>query len=403
LPGLGRGGGASSGQIVVVDLDTGNEKILVSGGSHARYAPSGHIVYGFSGTLRAVGFDVNTLTIRGNPVPVMDRVVTKASGAANFALSSTGSLVYEAGDTTGTTERSLVWVDREGHEEMLSAEKRSFVYPRISPDGSRVALDIRDNENDIWVWDFARRTLQRLTFDPGLNRGVVWTPDGQRIIFSGEGQDGESLFWQSADGSGKPERLTTPEARRPQVPYSITRDGLQLVFGQPGQPPFDLFALQLVGERKVTTLMNASYSEHNGEVSPDGRWLAYQSDESGDNEIYVRRFPTLDSRAQVSSGGGTRPMWARNGRELFYMRPDGTMVVVPAEGGDGPSFLTGPPKALFKGQYYSVQAGRTYDVALDGKRFLMIKENASSAASPVKLLVALNWTEELKRLVPTTR
>ena len=200
----------SNGQIAVVDLDSGTTKTLIAGGSHARYASSGHIVYGFSGTLRAVAFDINTLTVRGNPIPVVERVVTKLSGAANFALSANGSLVYEAGDVVASAERNLVWVDRQGREEAVpGAEKRAYVYPRISPDGSRVALDIRDKASDIWVWHFARRTLQPLTFDPGLNRGVVWTPNGQRLIFSAESDGVESLFWQEADGSGKPERLTT--------------------------------------------------------------------------------------------------------------------------------------------------------------------------------------------------
>jgi Tol biopolymer transport system component len=393
----------SNGQIAVVDLDSGTTRTLIAGGSHARYASSGHIVYGFSGTLRAVAFDIDTLTVRGTPVPVVERVVTKLSGAANFALSANGSLVYEAGDVVANAERNLVWVDRQGREEAVpGAERRAYVYPRISPDGSRVALDIRDKRSDIWVWHFARRTLQPLTFDPGLNRGVVWTPNSQRLIFSGESEGVESLFWQEADGSGTPDRLTTTTAGQSQVPYSITPDGSQLLYGQPGSPPFDLHTLQLDGERKQTPLLNAAHNEHNAEVSPNGRWLAYQSDESGANEVYVRRFPSLDSRSQVSSGGGTRPAWARNGRELFFLKTDGTMVSVPVESSDGASLVTGAPTPLFTGEYYFVQAGRTYDVSPDGKRFLMIKSAPSGTPSAaLQLVVVLNWVEELKRLVPS--
>jgi serine/threonine-protein kinase len=396
-PGLLRG---SSAQVAVVDLNSGVEKTLINGGSQARYAASGHIVYGFSGTLRGVAFDLKTLTVRGNPAPVMDHVITKPSGAANFALAANGTLVYGVGDVPATAERSLVWVDRDGREEALGAEKRPYVYPRISPDGSRVALDIRDTENDIWVWDVARRTLQRLTFDPGANRGIVWTPDGQRLIFSSESEGRESLFWQRADGSGQPERLTTAEAGRPQVPASITSDGRQMLFSEPGQPPFDLFVLPLEGERKPRPLLNAAYSEHNGDVSPSGQWLAYQSDESGANEIYVRRFSTLDSRAQISSGGGTRPLWSRDGSELFYLKPDGTVVAVPIERSDGGSLVAGVGKPLFKGEYYALQAGRTYDVSRDGKRFLMIKDTGARSGVAPSLAVVLNWSEELKRLVP---
>ena len=391
----------SDGQLSMVDLESGAVKTLASGAGQARYASSGHLVYSYSGTLRAVRFDPNTLTAHGNAVPVIDRVVTKASGAANFALSANGSLVYEAGDFAARGERTLVWVDRNGVEEVLAAEKRAYVYPRISPDGTRLALDIRDAESDIWVWDFGRRNLQRLTFDPGLNRGAVWTPDSRRLVFSAEVDGVESLFWQAADGSGKPERLTTASPGRSQVPYSMAPDGSHLLFGEPGQPPFDLFSLQLVGDRTRATLLSAPYNEHNAELSPNGQWVAYQSDESGTNEIYVRRYPALDSRAQISGGGGLRPMWARNGRELFYTKPDGTLVVVPVERSDGGTFTAGTPKSLFQGMYYALQAGRSYDIAPDGKRFVMIKEAApSSTSAPVQLVVVQHWFEELKRQVP---
>jgi len=389
----------SDGQIAVLDLKSGAVKTLASGGGQARYASSGHLVYSFSGTLRAVRFDVNTLTAQGNPVPVIDRVITKASGAANFALSATGSLVYEVGDAV-RGERTLVWVDRNGVEEVFAPEKRAYVYPRISPDGSRLALDIRDAENDIWVWDFGRRNLQRLTFDTGLNRGAVWTHDSRRLVFSAEIEGVESLFWQAADGSGKPERLTTARPGRPQVPYSMAPDGSHLLFGEPGQPPFDLFSLQLGGDRTRATLLNAPYSEQNAEISPNGQWLAYQSDESGTNEIYVRRYPALDSRAQISSGGGTRPLWARNGRELFYLKLDGQLVVVPVEPSDGGSLVVGAAKPLFQGPYYGLTAGRSYDIAPDGKRFVMIKEATPTSSAPVQLVVVQNWFEELKRQVP---
>ena len=396
-PGLLRG---SNAQIVVRDLTTGTEKILISGGSHARYVPTGHLVYSVSGTLRAVVFDLDTLSVRGNPVLVVDRAVTKPSGAANFAVAANGSLVYESGEALASAERTLVWVDRAGREEALAIENRAYAYPRISPDESRVALDIRDQENDIWVWDFARRTMTRLTFDPLQNRGIVWTPDSQRLIFSTESEGRESLFWQRADGSGQPERLTTAQPGRPQIPYSISRDGRQLIFGEPGQPPFDLFALQLDGERKVTPVLNAASSEHNGELSPNGQWLAYQSDESGSPEIYVRRYPGLDSRAQISTSGGTRPLWSRDGRELFYIKADGTLVAVPVERSDASGLVVGVGKTLFKGQYFILQAGRSYDVSRDGQRFLMIKEVRLGQPSTTQLLVVLNWFDELKRLVP---
>ncbi len=391
----------TTAQIAVFNLESRVQKVLVPGVSHGRYTASGHLVFGFSGALRAVLFNLDTLEVRGNAVPVVERVVTKVSGAANFAMSSDGSLVYASGESVAASERGLVWVDRQGREEAIPAPKRLYAYPRISPDGTRVALDIRDQENDIWLWDIARQSMTRLTFNQGLNRGPEWTPDGKRLVFSAERDGPESLFWQAADGSGAPERLTKGQVGRPQVPYSVTPDGARILFGEPGQPPYDLYQLELGAERKATPLLNAAHDEHNAEVSPDGRWMAYQSNESGADEVYVRPFPNVgDGRSQISTGGGTRPAWARSGREIFYLKADGTLIGVPVEIGGG-SLAAGVPKSLFRGPYFTVLNGRTYDVAPDGRRFLMIKQDAPRAERrPTQLVVVQNFFEELKRLAP---
>jgi eukaryotic-like serine/threonine-protein kinase len=227
-------------------------------------------------------------------------------------------------------------------------------------------------------------------------------PDGNTLVFSAERDGTESLFSLAADGSGSAKRLTDAQPDRPQVPQSVVADGTRLVFSEPGAPPSDLYMLELGEERKVAPLLNASYSENNAEVSPNGRWLAYQSDESGSNEIYVRPFPNVAARrVQISTAGGTRPAWARNGREIFYIKQDGTMVAVPIQANAGNSFSARAPASLFQGPYFAVQAGRTYDVSPDGSRFLMIKNAASTTDAPLpQLWVVLNWQEELKRLVP---
>jgi serine/threonine-protein kinase len=227
-------------------------------------------------------------------------------------------------------------------------------------------------------------------------------PDGNTLVFSAERDGGESLFSQAADGSGSPKRLTDAQSGRAQIPQSVVPGGKQLVFSEPGGQPSDLYTVQLGDDRKIAPLLNGSYNESNAEVSPNGRWLAYQSDESGSSEIYVRPFPNVvDSRVKISTSGGTRPAWARSGRELFYIEPDGTMVAVPVEANAGNSFVPGAPVSLFKGPYFSVQAGRSYDVAPDGGRFLMIRSlTATTDSSPPQLRVVLNWVEELKRLVP---
>jgi serine/threonine-protein kinase len=392
---------AANAQLAVLDLASGTQKVVLSAASSGKYASSGHLVYGISGTLRAVPFDLDTLTVRGTAVPVIERVVTKINGSTNFALAADGSLVYETGDSAGAAERILAWVDRQGREEPLEVPKRAYTYPRISADGTRIALDIRDQENDIWLWDVVRRTMTRLTFDMGLNRGVVWMPDGKRLVFSAERDGPESLFSQAADGSGSPERLTTAQPGRPQVPYTVTPDGARVLFGEPGQPPYDLHQLELGTDRKVTPLLNATYNEQNADMSPDGRWVAYQSSESGADEIYIRPFPNVSAgRWQISTGGGTRPAWARNGREIFYLKSDGTLIAVPIESG-GERLVVGVGKALFQGPYFRGQTGRTYDVSSDGQRFLMIRNAATTMEQrPTQIVVVLNFFEELKRLAP---
>ena len=388
-------------RFAILDLESGAQKALISGVSQGRYVASGHLVFGFSGTLRAVPFDLDTLAVRGNAVPVVERVVTKGTGAANFAMSSDGLLVYASGESVGDSDRGLVWVDRQGREEASPAPRHLCEPPDIAGRHA-IAFDVRDQENDIWLWDFTRQSLTRRTFDQGLNLGPTWTPDGMKLVFSSSRAGPESLFWQAADGTGAAERLTTGKVGRPQIPYSVTPDGARMVFGEAQTAAVDPDQLELGAERKVTPLLNAAHNEHNGEASPDGRWLAYQSNESGTDEVYVRPFPNVgDGRWQIPTGGGTRPAWARSGREVFYLKADGTLVAVPVERGGG-SLAARVPKMLFRGPYFRVLDGRTYDVAADGRRFLMIKEDAPRAdRRPTQLVVVQNFFEELKRLVPT--
>jgi hypothetical protein len=385
-------------QIAVLDLKSGSYRVLIQGGSNPRYSASGHIVYGVEGTLRAVPFDLDTLEVHGTPVPVLGGVVTMSSGAASFSIAPNGTLAYLAGAATAQ-QRTLVWVDRQGHEEAIKAPPRAYAYARLSPDGTRVALDIRDQDNDIWIWDLARQTLARLTFDPGLNRGPVWTPDGKRLAFSAQREGSENIYWQAADGSGTPEALTNiPNARI--GPDAISPDGTQLLFVQTSTPR-DISRVALEGERKPEPLLATSFSEQNADISPDGRWLAYDSDESGRLEVYVRPFPNVNAgRWQISTGGGTRPLWNPNGRELLYYIAPGTMMSVPIE--PGATFKAGTPQVIFTGQYATPQTGRQYSVSPDGRRFLMIKDAAGDAeAPPPQINVVLNWFEELKQQAPT--
>ena len=403
-------GGLDAAQIAVRDLRTGTQQILIRGGSDAHYVASGHLVYTAAGTLRAIPFDLNRLETRGTAVPVVPRLVTTPAGAGDFAVATDGTLVYvdTPGGSTGTA-RTLVWVDRMGKEEAIVAPPRGYLHPRLSPDGTRVALYIGDQENDLWSWDLRRATLTRLTFEPGDDAFPMWTPDGRRIIFASAraGSSGRLLnvWWQAADGTGAAERLTT--SSNAQLPTGIAPDGMQVVFSEGAATTgSDLLRLALDGSHRVTPLLQTKFEERNGIVSPDGRWLAYESNSSGRFEIYVRPFPNAGGgQWQVSTGGGTTPLWARNGKELFYVGPDGALLRVLVEASSA-TWNAGTPAKLLEGRYFTAGGGetlgRTYDASPDGQRFLMIKApGADATAAPPSIIVVQHWDEELKRLVPT--
>jgi Tol biopolymer transport system component len=302
--------------------------------------------------------------------------------------------------------RTLVWVDRAGHEEPIPVPARPYTYVRLSPDETRIALDTRDAQNDIWIWDLVRKNLYNLTRDPGVNRMPIWTPDSKRVAFTAERDGVESVYSQAADGSGSMSRLST--GTQFQGPQSFSPDGKQLIFSTPIAPPHDLGVMTLGKTPNVVMLLHTKANETNAEISPDGRWLAYASDESGSQlEIYVRPFPNVDNaRKQVSTGGGTRPVWSRNRRELFYYVFPDTIMAVPVHlGEEGEDITMGIPQPVVKGPYaVAINAGRHYDVSANGQRFLLLKDaptmdGQKSAAPEIRLL--LNWQEELKQRVPT--
>jgi eukaryotic-like serine/threonine-protein kinase len=409
----------NQGEIVVQSLKSGERKVLTRGGD-ARYVPTGHLVYALENTLVAVRFDLDSLQIVGGPVPILENLVrarlnpadfspstTGFFGPSNYGFSDNGTLVYLSGGSQLGQRRTLVWVDRHGREEPLKTPARAYTYVRLSPDGSRVAVDIRDQQNDIWIWDLTRETLARFTVDSGLNRGPVWTPDGKRIAFSAERDGAENIYWQAADGSGAPEPLTSTRNISIQ-PTGFSPDGKVLLVGG-NAPPYGVSVAE-VGARDLDPLFEDSFQENNGVISPDGKWLAYQSDESGRFEIYVRPFPDINREKHlISNGGGTRPLWSRNGRELFYLsfsQPApllGAVMGVPVE--TGTTFRAGTAKTIVQGNYIAANAGRTYDVSPDGQRFLMIKLAPEAEADlnprPLQMNVVLNWLEELKQRVPT--
>jgi Tol biopolymer transport system component len=403
---------------VVQSLTTGERKEIIKGGSDARYLPTGHLVYALESTLLAVPFDVNTLSVTGGPVPVLEMVARAGgigTGAAHFSVSSRGTVVYIADlGAVVATNRTLAWVDRNGRETAINAPARAYRYPRLSPNGQRISVDTTDEQQDIWIWNLAGETLTRLTIDAKADSWGVWTPDGQRVMFystrAGSGGIGTgNLYWQASDGTGAAERLT--DSPNNQVPNAVSPNGTELVFGEgTAVGGSDLWLLPLQGERRAQPLVHTSFTERNADISPDGRWLAYESNESGQLEVYVRPFPNVnDRRSKVSTGGGIVPLWARNGREIFFMTPRGESLMAAAilESPGSGAFRTSTPIKLFDTRGYlapdggsSRPAGRTYDVSADG-RFLMIKNVPvrEGTPAPQSLTVVQNWVEELKRRV----
>jgi Tol biopolymer transport system component len=393
-------------QIVVQLLDTGERRVVVNGGSDGRYLPTGHIAYSRDGVALALTFDVQAMSATGGPTPILENVRDTSAtgavgpaigaGAAQFTTSLTGLLAYVPGEVAAV--RKLVWVDREGREEPVAdAPTRAYVYPAISPDGARVALDIRDQERDIWVWDFARTTLGRVTADPGADITPRWTPDGRRIVFSSDRSGQLNLFWQTADGTGTAEQLSM--SSNIEWPLAVSPDGTRLLYSaQEPRGEYDLAVLLVPDGRRVQPLTDTdSFDERNGTVSPDGVWIAYESNESGRFEIYVSPFPDVkSSRHLISTDGGTRPTWARSGGELFYVSARGALMAVPVR--ITSTLVTGKPVPLFEMSYFRGLAGRTYDVSSDGQRFLMIKD--ADVDTSAQIIIVENWLNELERLVP---
>jgi serine/threonine-protein kinase len=301
----------------------------------------------------------------------------------------------------------LVWVDRKGAEEPIPVPLRRYAYAQLSPDGTRAVLDSREEEQDIWVWNFARAALQRLTFAAERAAAPVWSRDGQRVAFARDAEQplaaeaGRAVYWRAADGSGVPELLVRPSTKGNPLPTGFSPDGKTLLYGAAG----DVWMIPIgSGPDAAVPLLSTPANERNAVVSPNGRWLAYESDESGEVEVHVRQFPDVKSgHWQVSTGGGTHPLWSRDGKELFYYAPatPSALMVVHIDADASRSLAFGRPERLFQTTYPGTLGGnQTYDVSLDGKRFLMIRR-ANRDETRAGLVVVQNWFGELKRHVAT--
>ena len=419
-------GGWDDTQVAVRSLVTREQKTLVEGGADARYVRSGHLVYARIGTLLAQPFDVSRLAVRGKPVGVVEGVMQDVnsrftignSGTAQFSVASNGTLAYLPGGVAPEGEYASVWVDRTGAEAEVGVPTRSVASrPRLSPDGRRVAFPALEG---IGMFDMARQSFQLLTSpawgSPALRsppefRFVAWHPDGEHVAFTGV--DGE-LYSMRADGSGVVERLSTSDgtssaAQPVRVPTSWSPDGRTLLFTQrlrSASANRDLWTLTR-GDASpaVRPFLVSTSDESSAEISPDGRYLAYASNQAGRSEIYVQPFPGSGGRELVSTDGGTQPLWSRNGRELFYRTPGPgsamRMMVVDVKLGE--AFTAGKPRVLWEAasaRYPAGTGGRTFDVTPDGQRFVMIQQRDSTLEPLTHIVLVQNWFDELSRLVP---
>ena len=393
--------------IVVYTISSGQRKTLLHGGYFARYVPSGHILYMHEGTLFLVPFDPRSLEVTGTPVPVHDGIsANPGDGSAQFSLSESGTMAYVAGHSQRQLA-SIEWMDRQGNFTPLRETPGDYYAPALSPDGKRLALAINDGKRiDIWVYELAHDTMTRLTF-AGNNLSPIWTPDGQRItcrlLQKGGGSD---LYCTRADGTGGTLQLTHTKARR--FLGSWHPDGRLLAFDQGTSVNSSIFTLAIGGSEKEgwtpgepQPLPGGSSSEDEASFSPDGRWLAYRSDESGDFEIYVRSYPGPGGKWQISTAGGAVPKWSNNSKELLYRTQENQIMVV-TYAASGDSFHADKPQLWSPGQFSDRLGAVNFDLSPDGKR-VVLRVPASENPPITKLTFVFNFFDELHRKAQSQR
>ena len=394
-------------EVAVYSTLTAQRKTLIHGASYARYVPTGHVIYMHEGTLFAVPFDVKRLEVTGQPVPVLEDVVTvPLHGGAQYSISHTGNLVYVAG-RSNILDLSVFWMDRQGKFTPLRETPAVYYDPVFSPDGKRLAFEIYDGKrSDIWVYEWERDVLVRLTSGGGGNYAPVWTPDGQRIIYFSK-EDGRFLiYWKRADGTGDAQRLA--ETNAPAASGSWRPDSKVLAFTQINPAaPLEIYTVSLEGDEKSGWKFGEPklFAKNSfwPVFSPDGRWLAYGSEESGSLEVYVQPFPGPGGKWQVSIGGGLHPRWSHNGKELFYRTHD-NQIMAATYTAAGDTFHSDKPRLWSPGQFTERYGNYNFDVHPDGQRAAVLKATEPAEAAPVnKVRFVFNFFDELRRKVPAQK
>jgi serine/threonine-protein kinase len=396
--------------IIVQDLTTGKRKSVHQGGYHARYLRSGHIVYAFKGTLFAFPFDLKRLEATGQPAPFQEKVATNTGLAgAQFSFDESGRFLYVPG-TDQSSGVQILWMNQEGKFKPLRAAYGDYLNPRFSPDGKRLAIQINTNgELDIWVYDWARDTMTRLTFDPGLDGYPQWTPDGKRISYVSEQKNKPGLYWRPADGTGEAQLLL--ESNHQITHHFWAPDGKLLAFTQraPDTGP-DLWLLPMEGDDRTgwkpgapKVFLRSPHAEFTPVISPDGRWVAYASNETGESHIYVRPLLGEGGKWQISNAGGIFPRWSKNGKELFFRSLQEQQILVARYRVVGESFQHDKPELWSPGQFTGRGGNWNFDLAPDGMQFAVLKiaENEQGTELRIdKFVLVMNVFEELRRIAP---
>jgi serine/threonine-protein kinase len=380
----------SESRVELYDVAAGERRLLVENAVFGRYAATGHLLFVRESVVLAVPFDPRTLELTGSPVPVLeDAFVAPFEGNSQFAVSNNGTLIHAPASLL-QPPREVVWVDRQGGEEILLEADRRYSAPSLSPDGRSVAITVEDGNPDIWVYQLDRKVLNRLTFSPRSEHTPIWYPDGRRIAFV---LDAPPFHVYAVPSDGSTEPTAVLESPIDTYVDAVSPDGRWMVVRQlSSEEDYNLGLVEIGAAQDVRPFRNTQYKERFATVSPDGRYVAYESNESGRSEIYIQSFPEPGVRTQVTRDGGEAPLWAGT-TEFFYW--DGNrLFAVPVR--TTPELTIGEPVELFTASRYTTKTSREYDVTADGQRILIAK--IPEASEPREVQIVLNWFSELERL-----
>ncbi len=402
-------------EIAVHSFETGKRKVLIEGGSDARYTPSGHLVFAREGTLWAAPFDLDGLALKGPAVRVLEGVSHSLyarngrdeTGAAQFAFSQSGSLAYIRGSVLPEEKREVIRVGRDGKVETIGIERARYSGAHFSPDQTQVLLSTFHKSPEIWTYDLGR-SARSIQASEGMISEPIWSSDGTRIVFVSEKDGQRNLVWKPVDSDEEAEHLTLGS------PGSWSPDGTDLAFARvkPNtEYDSDIWILSMDGSRSEKPFVQTEFKEGFPEFSPDGRWMAYVSNESGQHEVYVQPYPGPGSRKRISTDEGWAPVWSGSGEELFYLigygRPGPKQYWAVDITVTGDDLTPGIPVFLFEQECVAGNPNRAYDVTRDGQHFLMVSRSPTQERAVLmehfgdKVSIVLNWFEELKRLAPT--